>query len=239
MKLKTLRHLGASIALVVASIIVTYITENLFFGVITFVGGGFLYLSGDAFIYQCRMLSTGFFANIGRKGHSSIIEADMFDIQSPYKGEPLYKVMMTGGSSVPILPFHGFGPVFICPKEYVKKDFHGAIFAIADWFKVEFNHLPSLYKGALVNRLEHFNPNTTDIYFADTSPNNAKMKSDVFVNLAMRCAKQEEIIEDLDQRNEKLQTALQSLSSVAKDIRSLEERTEQPKKYKMVRVEEQ
>lgn len=238
MRIKAMRHLGALIALVIASVFVAYMFNNIGWGVFAFFAGGFLYLSGDAFIYQCRMLSTGFFANIGKKGHSSIIEADMFDLQAPYKGEPVYKFMMAGGSSVPILPFHGFGPLFICPKAYVKHDFHGAILAIADWTKVRFDCLPETWQNNIITRLEHFNPKSTDIYFAETSKINEKMKGDVYINLSATKLQQEAIINSLTQQNSDLRTALQEMSSITREIKTLNDPSEQPKRYKMVKVEE-
>jgi len=231
-----MRHIGAAIGLTIAAIFVTYQFENIGWGILTFIGGGFMYLSGDAFIYQCRMWSTCFFANIGKKGHSSIIEADMFNLQSPYKGEPEYKIMMTGGSSVPILPFHGFGPLFICPDAYVKRNFHGGVLALANWTRIKFDSLPETWQNNLVTRLEHFNPSTTDIYFADTSPINKKMNGDEYINLSAVKTQQEGIINALTNQNNDLRTALQSMTSITKEIRSLNDQDQQPKKYKMVQV---
>ena len=236
MNLKTLRHIGAAIGLAIASVFVTFYFENIAFGIIAFVGGGFMYLSGDAFIYQCRMWSTCFFANIGKKGHSSIIEADMFNMPSPQEDEPEYKIMMAGGSSVPILPFHGFGPVFICPNAYVKRDFHGAVLAIADWRRVGFDNLDTTYQDALTSRLEHFNQNTTDIYFSDTTEFNEKMKSSTYIDLSKRSERLQSSVNTLQTENEDLRKEIMSNMNMLKQ-RQKDVADEKPR-YRTVQIVE-
>jgi len=236
---KTYRHTIAVIATICLSVIIFLGTKSFPFSAIAFIGILFFYASGEAFIDYCKMRTPLFFANIGLKGHSSLIESDTFTIPSPYEEEPIYRVMMVGGSAVPYLPFHGFGPVFICPDEYVKRDFQGAYLAIADWVKVPFDSLPQLFQNALLTRLEHFNPKITEIYFADTSPINEVMKSDLYIDLALRCKNLEAEKNALSAQNEDLRVALKSTMNIVKEIKETKEReNERPPKYRYVKVVE-
>lgn len=216
---KTMRHLGAVIVTLIISILIVVGMGNILFGVVSFIGILFFYASGEAFIDYCRVRTTLFFANVGQKGRSSIIQADMFPLKSPYKdGKSEYMVCCTGGSSVPYLPFHGFGPVFICPKDYVKTTFHGGIVAIADWHRVKFDSLPRSFQKALKDRLEHFNSNM-GFYWADTSPFNNLMQSEVDINLTERNLEQETKINELNQYNQELITTVNNLINTLKELK--------------------
>ena len=236
--LKTKRHAAAAGALFGVAVFISYAMQNVLFGAAAFFIGGFMYMSGDAFIYQCRMMTTGFFANIGRRGHSSLIEADEFDWQPPYTGMPLYKVMCVGGSSVPILPFHGFGPVFVCPKGWVKKDIHGVVLALADWTKTDFDCLPEALQKNLIDRLEHFNPRTTPIYYADSSAYLSKngLSAEVKINYAMRATEQEKIINDLKQEKKDMMTSMGGMANLMKTIQDIDRDRDEKPQYKLVPV---
>jgi len=233
---KNYRHFVAVVITIFICVVIYLGTDNPVFAVIAFVGILFFYASGEAFIDYCRMRTPLMFANIGVKGHSSLIEADTFTIQSPYEGEPPYRIMMAGGSAVPYLPFHGFGPCFICPDKYVHKDFQGGFLAIADWFKVPFDNLPQFFQNALRSRIEHFNPKMTEIFFADTSPLNEKMKADIFIDLSLRCKNLEAEKNALSAQNEDLRVALKSTMNIVNEIKeSREDRMDRRPKYRYIR----
>jgi len=217
---KTLRQIGAVIDNLIISILISVGLGNIVFGIVSFIGILFFYASGEAFIDYCRVRTTLFFANVGPKGRSSIIQADMFPLKSPYKKEDTkYMVSCTGGSSVPYLPFHGFGPVFICPEEYVKTNFHGGVVAIADWHRISFDSLPGSFQKAIKDRLEHFNKNM-GFYWADTSQFNKLMESTVDINLSERALEQESMINTLKQQNQEYVTTINSLVNTLKELKA-------------------
>lgn len=216
---KTMRHMGAVGVTLVIAILIVVGTGSILWGIMGFFAIIFFYASGEAFIDYCRVRTTLFFANVGPKGRSSVIQADMFPLKSPYKdGKSEYTVCCTGGSSVPYLPFHGFGPVFICPSDYVKTNFHGGVVAIADWHKIKFGSLPRSFQNALKDRLEHFNK-SMGFYWADTSQFNELMKSEVDINLTERNLEQEAKINELNQYNQELVTTVNNLINTVKELK--------------------
>lgn len=218
---KSYRHLGAIGVTIFICIIIFIATRNILLCIGIGFGILFFYASGEAFIDYCKRRTTLFFTNIGIKGNNSIIESDMFTLKSPYENDLEYKVSVTGGSSVPYLPFHGFGPVYICPSEYVKP-FHGGMLAIADWYKVDFDMLPKSFQKALQDRVTHFNK-SMGFYWADTTKFNEAMRSKLNIDLAERSKKQEKLINELDTQNQQLMSTINSLTNTLKETRLVPE----------------
>jgi len=233
MEQKIKRHLSAVGVIIFVCVLIYIGTGNILFAIGIFIGGLFFYGSGEAFLDYCRQRTTLFFANIGPKGRSSIIESDIFTLKSPYEADVEYQVNIVGGSSVPYLPFHGFGPVFICPRDYVKTEFHGGMIAIADWHKIEFDMLPRSFQKSIADRVIHFN-RSMGFYWADTTKFNEQMKSDNFIDLAERSKKQEQIINILGTQNQELMSTINSLTSTLKEMRLIpdDKYRRQPQPYK-------
>jgi hypothetical protein len=204
---KQTRNLGALAVLVVIGVFVGYYTKSIVWGIGVAVGVGVLYGSSLAVVDWARMRTNAFITNIGVKGHSSIIPDDKYPVASPVKGDPNYMIMCAGGSGIVELPMHGFGPYYICPEEYIEET-NSATIAIADWMKVPYTGLPRFLREALSWQV-HFNPLTSEIYFAETSPiNGTSTQSNL--NLAEKIVRLNNTITSLETVNETLNKAVRS-----------------------------
>lgn len=251
---RTVRHIAAIIAIAFIAIVIGIAFDNILLSPIAFFVLGFMYASADAFVDYCKMRSPMLFANIGIKGHTSLIDSDWFDVplqipesiktdesyssqdaEKTANGKPvIYRVMCGGGSSVAYLPFHGYGPIFICPREYVKTQYHGGWLAIADWYYLTFDKLPEEFQNALMTQVVHFRPEHTEVYWADTSPINGELKGDVAINLSLRCSRLQEANTALRTENHDLVAALQSMSSLSHEIKN--QGGGSTEQYKLVKV---
>ena len=151
MNQKLMRHIGAAVGIIIGAIFCTLFFKNILIGIGIVIGGIFTYGSLDAITYQCKLLTFGLFANIGLKGRSSIVPGDKFDLKSPYDD----KKYNLGGSSVTLIPFHGFGPVFIA-LDGIPREEEGEIQINAHWDKVTFDMLPDQWQTTIKDRVVHF-----------------------------------------------------------------------------------
>jgi len=178
---------------------------------------GWLYITSLTVMDWARMRTAAFIANIGVRGHSSIIPDDKYTVGSPVKGEPNYMIMCPGGSGIVELPMHGFGMpgYFICPEEFIEET-NGGVIAIADWMKVRYEQLPFFLREALSWQV-HFNPATSEIYFAETSPINGT-SSQTNLDLVKKVLRLEETITSLTNANDELNRALRSKLLLEKEV---------------------
>lgn len=169
---KQKRNLSITAIVILIGIFIGYYTKSVLYGLMGAGLIGWLYITSLTVIDWARMRTTAFIANIGVKGHSSIIPDDMYTVASPIKGEPNYMIMAPGGSGIVELPMHGFGSpgYFICPEEIIE-EINGGVIANADWFQVRYQQIPRILQEALSWQV-HFNPQTSIIFFAETSPIN-------------------------------------------------------------------
>lgn len=212
---KQKRNLSVTIIVIFIGIFIGYYTKSVLYGLMGTGLIGWLYITSLTVIDWARMRTTAFIANIGVKGHSSIIPDDKYTVASPFSDEPGYMIMCAGGSGIVELPMHGFGPYYICPEEFIEET-NGGVFAIADWFKVRYEQLPRFLQEALSWQV-HFNPQTSEIYFAETSTLNGS-SSPINLNLTEKCNRLQEAINSLIRDNDQLNQALRSKLSLNNEI---------------------
>jgi len=200
---KQKRNLSALAVVILIGIFIGYYTKSVLYGIMGAGLVGWLYITSLTVMDWARMRTTAFIANIGVKGHSSIIPDDMYTVASPVKGEPNYMIMCPGGSGIVELPMHGFGSpgYFICPEEIVE-EINGGVIANADWFRVRYEQISHFLQEALSWQV-HFNPQSSDIYFAETSSINGS-SSTSNINLVQKLLLKDEIINSLTDSHDEL-----------------------------------
>ena len=212
---KQKRNLSAFAIVVLIGIFIGYYTKSLLYGIMGAGLVGWLYATSLTVMDWARMHTAAFTANIGVKGHSSIIPDDKYTVASPVKGEPNYMIMCAGGSGIVELPMHAFGPYFICPEEFVEETNCGTV-AIAGWVRIRYEQLPRFLQEALSWQV-HFNPATSEIYFAEVSPLNGTA-SQSNIELTVKCDRLQEAINSLANENEKLNQQLRSKILLEREV---------------------
>ena len=199
------RNLSAVAIFIIVGVFVGYYTQNEWWGIGASVMTGFIYISSITAVDWARMRTAALITNIGVKGHNSIIADDKFTVGSPVEDEANYMLLCAGGSSIVELPMHGFGPYYICPEEFVEETNSGTV-AIADWMSIKYDQLPRFLQEMLSWQV-HFNPLTSEIYFAETSQIN-NSSSQTNIELATKVARLQQSFNSLITENDELNRAL-------------------------------
>ena len=247
MEQKTLKQIGLVVGTIGVGALVYLLSDNLLIAVGVGIGVAIFYESGEWLFSHCKLNSYGFFADVGKKGHSSIIEDDKLRLFSPYDDGVTYMCFRPGGSDLWWAPFHGMGDIYIAKEDLVKEE-DGAIIVKGDWSILDkFEDLPMGWQKRILykyrqDRTLPFNPRRHRVFYTEayTPQINAYDEQRKAMNIKEqeRFLKQEGIITALSQQLESLLTVMASERDFLKRYKPEEPSEEKPVKYKMVRIEE-
>lgn len=242
MEQKTYKYIGIVAISGFVTLIVWILSKNILFCVLAFIASAMFSQSGEWMFSDCRLNSRGFFANTGKKGHSSIIDDDVLPLSSPYEENVSYYCFRPGGSSVWWAPFHGMGDIFIVNKNIVEND-DGGVICRGDYCIPPFTDLPINWQRKILykyrqDRTIPFNPKLHRVFFADTCTSSTPDKKKEAVDYAHRFLRQEGIINTLGDQLEDLQSVMASKASLYNKFVHPEEESKKSTKYKLVEVEE-
>jgi len=202
------------------TVIVGFFTENIIYGIITFVVTMIMSESAVWCYAFCQLNTRGFFANVGIKGHSSIIEDDVVELWSPYEKDKKFICFRPGGSRVWWMPFHGMGDVYIINSELVTQA-NGMTIAYGDYFcclnkkrNPDFSQIPLDWQNKIINsfsqeRMFPFKPDKHKVWIA-FSRGSSVFQKEKNISYSSTIAEQESLITTLRNRVDELQQIINS-----------------------------